>query len=549
MRKLLLIAFAIINCQLSVFNSYAQAPQKFNYQGVARDNSGNILAEQPLGLRISISSESHGGSPVYVETQQAFTNKFGLFNIEIGGGSVVSGVFSEIEWGAGNYYVQVEMDAAGGTDYEFMGISQLLSVPYALYSEKSGTALDAEDRQPTPVTLNLAYNADGAGAGRIINATNGSVNIEGTDGLMVKGTHGSGNVVNAAGAGTRMFFYPKRSAFRAGYVNGANWDNASIGIYSFASGYDTKATGEASFASGTATQATGNRSTAMGNSSKATGYISTAIGSQTIASGNTATALGYSTNASGTNSTALGSFTNASGTNSTAMGAETSASGSGSTAMGVYTTASGINSTAMGQGTTASGNFSTAMGDRTTAKSTSETAIGSWNTNYNPFSTNAWYATDRLFVIGNGTDIDNPSNAMVVLKNGNTGIGNINPDTKLDIDGQIKIRGGSPGANKVLTSDANGLASWQTLPVPASAGGTLDAAYDFGGAGLGRIIDATHGSVNIEGTDGFMVKGTHGSGNVVNAAGSGTRMFFYPKRSAFRVGYVFGSNWDNANIG
>jgi len=44
----------------------------------------------------------------------------------------------------------------------------------------------------------------------------------------------------------------------------------------------------------------------------------------------------------------------------------------------------------------------------------------------------------------------------------NVGIGTINPGAKLEVAGQIKITGGSPGAGKVLTSDASGLASWQT---------------------------------------------------------------------------------------
>ena len=53
------------------------------------------------------------------------------------------------------------------------------------------------------------------------------------------------------------------------------------------------------------------------------------------------------------------------------------------------------------------------------------------------------------------------------------GIGTTSPGVALEVAGQVKITGGSPGANKVLTSDANGLASWQT-----AGGGTPD--YDSG---------------------------------------------------------------------
>jgi hypothetical protein len=76
----------------------------------------------------------------------------------------------------------------------------------------------------------------------------------------------------------------------------------------------------------------------------------------------------------------------------------------------------------MGQITTASGTSSTAMGSNTNAKSFGETAIGTNNTDYTPNSTNSYDAADRLFVIGNGENASNKSDAMVVLKNGNTTI-------------------------------------------------------------------------------------------------------------------------------
>lgn len=119
----------------------AQVPQQFNYQGVARDNSGVELANQAISLRISLHSGSPIGTAIYQETQSSITNQFGLFNLQIGSGTVVSGTFNTIPWGSNTYYVQVEMDATGGTNYTDMGTSQLLSVPYALYAETSSTSL------------------------------------------------------------------------------------------------------------------------------------------------------------------------------------------------------------------------------------------------------------------------------------------------------------------------------------------------------------------------------------------------------------------------
>ena len=135
MKKITILFFIFISvCAL------AQTPQKINYQGVARDNTGAVIPNQSIGLRISLHSGSTSGTIVYQESHSASTNAFGLFNLEIGTGSVVSGTFNTISWGTNTYYIQVEMDATGGTSYSNMGTSQLVSVPYALYAEEAGNA-------------------------------------------------------------------------------------------------------------------------------------------------------------------------------------------------------------------------------------------------------------------------------------------------------------------------------------------------------------------------------------------------------------------------
>ena len=120
-------------------NVSAQAPQNFNFQAVARDASGNLLANQSAAFRISILQASAIGTSVYVETHPKTTNAFGQATLSIGGGTVLSGNFSTINWGAGNYYLKIEMDATGGSSFVPMGTTQLLSVPYALYSNTDGS--------------------------------------------------------------------------------------------------------------------------------------------------------------------------------------------------------------------------------------------------------------------------------------------------------------------------------------------------------------------------------------------------------------------------
>ncbi|MCB9283150.1 MAG: DUF1566 domain-containing protein [Lewinellaceae bacterium] len=120
-----------------------QAPQSFQYQAVVRDAGGNPICSQPVGMRISLLQYSTSGTLVYQETHNPTSNGFGLVNLEIGMGSVVSGTFNTIDWNNGPYYIEVEFDPAGGTSYTVMGTSQLLSVPYALQSEKANCCITA----------------------------------------------------------------------------------------------------------------------------------------------------------------------------------------------------------------------------------------------------------------------------------------------------------------------------------------------------------------------------------------------------------------------
>lgn len=113
----------------------AQTPQAFKYQAVVRDNSGNVLVNKNVSFKISILETSTSGTTVYSETQTSITNQFGLANLNIGSGTVVSGTFSTINWGNDTYFVKIEFDPAGGSNYTLMGTSQLLSVPYALHAK------------------------------------------------------------------------------------------------------------------------------------------------------------------------------------------------------------------------------------------------------------------------------------------------------------------------------------------------------------------------------------------------------------------------------
>jgi len=137
MRKLL---FALSVLLFFAYESAAQAPYFFNYQGVARNSVGNALVNKKIGLRLTIRDGGALGIPVYTETRQVITNNFGLFNVQVGGAGAtnVAGSISSTIWNVGTKWMQVEIDPEGGTTFKDVGNTQLISVPYSLYSNLTG---------------------------------------------------------------------------------------------------------------------------------------------------------------------------------------------------------------------------------------------------------------------------------------------------------------------------------------------------------------------------------------------------------------------------
>ena len=134
MKKLLTVTTMLFVC---IFMN-AQAPQGLNYQAVARTADGVIIPTQNIGVRFSILDGSVNGTVVYSETHTVVTNSYGLFTLAIGKGTPVTSTFPAINWASGtDKFLKVEIAPAGGSNYQLQGTTQLLSVPYALYSEKT----------------------------------------------------------------------------------------------------------------------------------------------------------------------------------------------------------------------------------------------------------------------------------------------------------------------------------------------------------------------------------------------------------------------------
>jgi hypothetical protein len=152
------IIFTSLFILATLTHLFSQSPHAFSYQAVARNSTGQVIANQDVNLKISILSGTVDGAPVYIETHSTQTNQFGLINLEIGNGTKVSGDFAIIDWGSYSYFLKVELDETGGTDYKHMGTTQLLSVPYALYAKEAGNVDDADADPQNELINNIILN-------------------------------------------------------------------------------------------------------------------------------------------------------------------------------------------------------------------------------------------------------------------------------------------------------------------------------------------------------------------------------------------------------
>jgi uncharacterized protein (TIGR02145 family) len=176
----------------------AQVPQKFSYQSVIRNSGNQLIANQIVGIKISVLQGSANGTVVYAETHNPTTTANGLANLEIGGGNVLSGNFANINWSNGPYFIKTETDVNGGNNYSISATQQLLSVPYAFRAEdisysvsQSGDTLFIGNGGFVIVPGISAANASGGNGG------DGGGGSAGTSSGTTAHTCGTANVVNA----------------------------------------------------------------------------------------------------------------------------------------------------------------------------------------------------------------------------------------------------------------------------------------------------------------------------------------------------------------
>ncbi len=275
----------------------AQVPQGFNFQAVARNAAGELIANSTLGVRVSVIQGSETGTVVYTETQTPQTTAIGSFQIVIGEGSSEDD-FEAIAWAADNYYVKLEIDAAGGTEYEELGTTRLLSVPYALVAKNvinggagSGEAITEYNLNTAGPDSSFIINIDGDKAakpfqvfsnstaynsavrGEAISDASNTSSQRGVIGIVNGGGTGShigvfGNAVNFEAIGASRMGMHGQAASKSKYNygvqgvaegegngdEGENYDEGSInfGLYGSAAGNSWSNTGLEAYTTGAA---------------------------------------------------------------------------------------------------------------------------------------------------------------------------------------------------------------------------------------------------------------------------------------------------------
>lgn len=437
-------------------------PEGISYQAQVRASDGAFLSDVTIGVEFNIRATTMTGTIVWQEKHSVDLNNLGHFSAVIGTGASTgvgtSPLFSEIDWAATTYYLEMLVDENNTGDFVSSMTQQMMAVPFAFHSKTTSqqfalselidvdvTGIEvgdvlkwngsqwvaSEDLLPDTVsyayssahaefadtatyainceipelvdsasysyysdTANYAPNgihsdfadfadfADTASValfaynnwglfgnsgtspltnflgtidstdlviksynlermrikanGRVgIGTTNplAEFHVNNVNGVLFTGTFGTGTIPTT-GAGARMMWHPRKAAFRVGLVTGTQWDDASIGNYSFAAGYNSRAigaysvafgftstaSGEGAFAVGNQANASGFYSFAAGHNPEATGSYSIALGRGASARANSAIAIGYHPSADAPYALSLGNYTYAHGENSVALG-------------------------------------------------------------------------------------------------------------------------------------------------------------------------------------------------------------------------------------
>jgi hypothetical protein len=144
-----LIAMLSVIFVTNIAFSQTVPPQAISYQALIRNSNGNAYGNKDVLVKVSVLEASISGSTIYSEEHSIITDKWGMVSLEIGNGTPISGTFGDINWGTNNFFCKMEVDLLNGQGYELVGITQFISVPYALFSGSAGTVESIDYSQVT----------------------------------------------------------------------------------------------------------------------------------------------------------------------------------------------------------------------------------------------------------------------------------------------------------------------------------------------------------------------------------------------------------------
>lgn len=407
MEKLFFVALIIgITSTLAL----SQAPGKMSYQAVVRNNQGDLVANQNVTVRIQILKDSEFGAANYVEVHQQATNENGLVTLVIGEGAVISGDIASIEWDAGPYFIKVEIDPSGGTNYVISGTSQLLSVPYALYAESAGDQSTIWQEEIGTGNIFFDLGKVGIGTHEPQMALHIGPMPDTENGLLIQDFAGDEFSYDKPSIPSLdstlesvLFYHPESGAFRAMvYDPSFGWDINDVGF----------------------------GSTAFGYVNSVTGAFSSTFGKFNLVTGNYATAFGFGNNVSGSTSSSFGF--------------ENQVAGGLSNAFGQGNNVSAWVGTAFGQSNNVTGNFAFSSGLGLVATSYGESALGVYNSNIPAMGVDYFEPFDRVFSVGIGQSSGSRKDAINIFKDGSVVIGQQYPyfaSDIFDVTAKFTLRG------------------------------------------------------------------------------------------------------------
>lgn len=392
----------------------AQAPQSFKYQAIARNSSGDLIQNQLVAFRISILQGGPSGTLLYNERHTLTTNDYGLANLDIGSGVVLSGVFNNINWAAGQMFMKVELDPTGGTAYLNMGTSELLSVPYALFAETSGE-------------LELPYSGTISSTQHALSITNNGTGY---------GIFGSAPGIGIKGVGTAL-------------------TGSSYGIYGLSnSEYGYGVYGKATYITGSGRGVYGETDAMSGYGVKgwATSTTGTNYGVHGQTSSNNGTGVhGYSSSLTGSTFGTRGTVASSAGTGVYGWASSTTGETMGIRGhvaspdgySGYFTGGKFYVDGSVGIGTTSPSQDLSVYGYSLSFANFITSATGSASTDGLMIGTGGGYAylinhESSTLVIGT----NNQYNNLILQPNGDIGIGTATPSYLLDVAGTVNLNKG-----------------------------------------------------------------------------------------------------------